>query len=620
MSQSFAEIQAAPSALPAILGQVAARMGQGDFQGAIDMLMAAGDLVVNEPIASNTLAFLLLKADRPQEAIPWFEAALALNPEYGQAIAGLGVACQTARDFPRALQCYDRAIALLPEDAKSWYHRGLVLAELGRLPDALSSLERAITLKADYGLALTKRSHVLEALNDLPAAIAAAGRCCEMMPDAASSWSLLGDLLQKSGDLSGAIGAYDRGLMLSPTDMACLCNRAQALKLAGRTQEALIFASAALHHDPAHRQALLLSGNLHLKLNNPKAARDYFLSVARDGIAWSYPAARQPARFRATMLFSPFAGNTPYEDLIKDATFDADLLLVLPDHNYSPEQLRTGADIVVNLIAEADLGLELIEPAARLAAALGKPVVNPPAKIAGTDRQSVSARLSNIADAVMPRSVRTDAEDLRRRIGEGEIRHFPLIVRCAGMHGGEKMELVDSQQALLAFADTVAGQPLYLTEFVDYRSPDGFFRKYRFVFVGQEILPYHLAIGDQWKVHHVSTRMGEVEWMRNEERDFLDNPSSAFGPGAMAALEAIRREIGLDYFGIDCSVDSDGRVVVFEANATMLIHLHNEGFDYKTPHVLRIKAAFERMLEERVLRSRQAVNAGAWPADWAAAR
>jgi len=32
----------------------------------------------------------------------------------------------------------------------------------------------------------------------------------------------------------------------------------------------------------------------------------------------------------------------------------------------------------------------------------------------------------------------------------------------------------------------------------------------------------------------------------------------------------------------------------------MLIHLRNEGFDYKTPYVMRIKAAFEQMLVERI--------------------
>ena len=102
--------------------------------------------------------------------------------------------------------------------------------------------------------------------------------------------------------------------------------------------------------------------------------------------------------------------------------------------------------------------------------------------------------------------------------------------------------------------------------------------------------------------------MDELQWMRDEEEVFLDNPAGVFGPGAMAALEMIRRIIGLDYFGIDCSVDAQGKIVVFEVNATMLIHLHNEGFEYKTPHVMKIKAAFERLLEQRAVGAATSTN------------
>ena len=64
----------------------------------------------------------------------------------------------------------------------------------------------------------------------------------------------------------------------------------------------------------------------------------------------------------------------------------------------------------------------------------------------------------------------------------------------------------------------------------------------------------------------------------------------------MAALAEIRRIVGLEFFGIDCAVDGGGRVVVFEVNATMLIHGHNRALPYKDPHVARIKQAFDALL------------------------
>lgn len=599
MNQYSATPQLHPNALPAILGRAAELLGMRDYDGGIALLLSESQLVSREPVACNTLAYLLMQVDRPQEAVQWFETSLGLRPDDFQAITGLGMALQTSDDAARALQCYDRAVMLRPDDSNSWYHRGALQARLWQLREALSSLDRSIALKNDFAPAIAKRSHVLESLGDLQAAIDSAARGCTLAPGEASSWLLLGDLLQKAGNLGQAIAAYERALTIAPDDITCLANMAVALKLAGRMEDALRAGQAVLKIDPGNQQALLLCGNVEVKLGNPDAARKNFLAAAQAGVACSYPATPQPAKFRALMLFSPFAGNTPYEDLIKDVRFDANLVIVLEDHHYDIETLAAEADVVVNLISDADLGLDMIGSLGELVASLRKPVINHPALILGTDRQTISRRLAAVRGVVMPRTVRTEATDLLRRLRGGENRAFPVIVRHAGTHGGEKMEVVDGSDALQHFVQEAGDQPVYLTDFVDYRSPDGFYRKYRLIFVGDQIFPYHLAIGDGWKVHHISTRMGELEWMRNEEKAFLDQPGSVFGPAAMAALDLIRRIIDLDYFGIDCSIDARGNVIVFEVNATMLIHLHNEGFEYKTPHVVKIKAAFERLLQQR---------------------
>jgi len=61
----------------------------------------------------------------------------------------------------------------------------------------------------------------------------------------------------------------------------------------------------------------------------------------------------------------------------------------------------------------------------------------------------------------------------------------------------------------------------------------------------------------------------------------------------------LRGRIGLDYFGIDCALDSCGDLLVFEVNASMLVHDDNAEFPYKDPHVRAIKAAFDAMLRAR---------------------
>jgi len=417
--------------------------------------------------------------------------------------------------------------------------------------------------------------------------------------DEAAAWSKRGNLLQKAGDFDRAIEAYDRGLALFPSHINCLCNKAQALEQVGRRLEALASAQIALRLEPDHQEALLLCGTFELRLGNPEAAHACFLAVAEKGVVRNYPTAQKPARFRILMLFSPEAGNTPYEGLINGGCFDSEVIMVLRGYRNDPDVRSPRVDVVVNLVSETDFGLDVIASAIDLADSLGRPVVNHPRLILATDRESISRRLAHVPDTVMPATIRIDAEDLCRRVRDGAIRSLPVIVRHATTHGGEMMELVDKREALLNFAEEAGQRMLYLTDYVDYSSADGLFRKYRFLFVGQEILPYHLAIGDGWKVHHASTRMGDVEWMRTEEQAFLADPAGVFGAQGMAALETIRRQIGLDYCGIDCALDAEGRVVVFEVNASMLIHSDNPGFEYKTPYVMAIKAAFERLLEGR---------------------
>ena len=111
-------------------------------------------------------------------------------------------------------------------------------------------------------------------------------------------------------------------------------------------------------------------------------------------------------------------------------------------------------------------------------------------------------------------------------LSAGTWRHpFPLVARVAGTHGGSRMERIDSEEQLAGFVELSAELDFYVATYVDYRSPDGLFRKYRFMYVGDEILPYHLAIGEKWKVHHASTNMGDHDWMQAEEQRFLDDPT-----------------------------------------------------------------------------------------------
>jgi hypothetical protein len=76
---------------------------------------------------------------------------------------------------------------------------------------------------------------------------------------------------------------------------------------------------------------------------------------------------------------------------------------------------------------------------------------------------------------------------------------------------------------------------------------------------------------------------------------------SVFGPPLQRALREIARAIGLDYFGIDCSIDPAGNLLVFEADPAMIVHMQDpvELFGYKRLYVPQIFASLERLLDSR---------------------
>jgi hypothetical protein len=70
------------------------------------------------------------------------------------------------------------------------------------------------------------------------------------------------------------------------------------------------------------------------------------------------------------------------------------------------------------------------------------------------------------------------------------------------------------------------------------------------------------------------------------------------GPRAMAALAEIQSRLGLDYAGIDFGLSANREILLFEANATMVVNPPEPDpkWAYRRPAVERIYSAVRRML------------------------
>ena len=88
---------------------------------------------------------------------------------------------------------------------------------------------------------------------------------------------------------------------------------------------------------------------------------------------------------------------------------------------------------------------------------------------------------------------------------------------------------------------------------------------------------------------------------RAQDAAFLDDMPAMLKSETIAALGRIVRALGLDYAGIDFGIGACGEVVLFEANATMVVKPPDpdERWAYRGPAVTRILDAVGAMLRER---------------------
>jgi glutathione synthase/RimK-type ligase-like ATP-grasp enzyme len=178
---------------------------------------------------------------------------------------------------------------------------------------------------------------------------------------------------------------------------------------------------------------------------------------------------------------------------------------------------------------------------------------------------------------------------------------FPLLLRSPGYHTGRNFIIVESAAELSAAAASLPGSDLLAIEYLDARGQDGSARKYRVMMIGGKIYPLHLAISRDWKVHYFTSDMADKTDHRLEEAAFLADMPAVLGDKAYHALEGIRDALGLDYAGIDFGLNADGDLLLFEANATMVIAVpdNDERWAYRRTAITGIIDTVVAMIRQK---------------------
>jgi glutathione synthase/RimK-type ligase-like ATP-grasp enzyme len=262
--------------------------------------------------------------------------------------------------------------------------------------------------------------------------------------------------------------------------------------------------------------------------------------------------------------------------------------------------------LIFNEIADADTNRGALERCIELCSQVDTAVINHPEKILRTTRDRVSELLQGIAGVTMPKTVRFSpgSPDDVIEAAESENFDYPFLVRVAGDHGGESMILVSSREDYHALhVYPFDGRDFYLTEFVDCRDSEGFYHKQRLVVIDGEPVLRSSHYDNNWMVHGGSRSFMREHETWEEDRLRMRMLETERVPKMKTAIKEISRRLELELFGIDCSISSEGKMLIFEANANMDF-LKNEHPQYnKRMEIIhgRIHAMLARHSGEEVI-------------------
>jgi glutathione synthase/RimK-type ligase-like ATP-grasp enzyme len=410
----------------------------------------------------------------------------------------------------------------------------------------------------------------------------------------------LASLALATGYRSAALTAYRQAASHHPENPAGLVNLANFLAEEGEPAEARALYDRALCADPDHPPAHQGLGQLLFSLGDVKAAEDHWRKGFTGHSLVSRPYRGTGNALRVLVLASPRDGNIPTGLMLDDRVFAITTLFPeYYDGSVPPH------DLLFNTIGDADLCVDALKAAASIAARTKAPVINRPEAVLQTGRMRNAQRFAKLPGVVAPKIATHARQELLRANAAADLVaagfEFPLLLRPPGFQTGQHFMRVETPAALAEIASAMPNGDVLVIQYLDSASADGMIRKYRVMMIGGVLYPLHMAASHDWKIHYFSSEMGAREDLRREEAVFLNDMPAALGLVAMSALHAICAELALDYAGIDFGLAPDGKLIFFEANATMVIFPPPEDpiWDYRRPTLHAALQASKDLLVNR---------------------
>ena len=258
---------------------------------------------------------------------------------------------------------------------------------------------------------------------------------------------------------------------------------------------------------------------------------------------------------------------------LKSEKLESSMLML--DANPSQDINPGDIDIIFNQVSDPDTHKIALAKVSKICEQFKDRAycINHPDSIINASREKTHELLKDISSLIVPRTIRilpSSAHEITAAI-KNQGWSYPVLIRHCGDHNAKSLVLLERQAAAKKLNPIYFEREGYLSEFNDYSDSNGVFAKYRFVSVRGKIFVRHVMYSDQWEVHAHVRRffMKENRQYFEAEKEIMSSFDNGLRKEILAPINEIYRKTGLDYLGVDCSIDAEGRLIIFEANANM---------------------------------------------------
>jgi tetratricopeptide (TPR) repeat protein len=220
---------------------------------------------------------LLVRRDRDEEAIPYFEKAVAGAPNLRDGYVKLGNALARGEQFEEALEQYDRALVLRSDDPEVLMKRATALLNLERVPEARVTVERAIELEPERGSSWILLGEIQELQQEHEAAVVSFGKAIDAARDPQETMGFhlaLGDSYRRQTQFENAAREYLKALAINEGYVPALDRLADLLGGLGYYEQAAEVYRKWTEHEPDTAAAWLSEATFLILAERFATARD----------------------------------------------------------------------------------------------------------------------------------------------------------------------------------------------------------------------------------------------------------------------------------------------------------------------------------------------------------